>query len=484
MKWYELDEKDRIKNIYSKYKIKDFWEFWSSGNRSVMEVRIKDWETIKKVGSVCNIYYSYSGVYLYNDILLKKVIAMVRDEHTVWFGINPRRRNFNDKGWKVFGGKDVFVESISFLFIDIDRVRKIAPASKEELMACDEMAELILERLGEAGWNKSYAKIASGNGVQLLIKLDIPIMVPNVKFDLKTKTYMPNLEFEEMKRMIRDGIGKQIVNFARRHKDKLMVDVDKLTMNMGRVGALPMTKNFKYDSFTWRAVVDIKDGVNEGLSDYILSSVEDLDKFKRGNVFTGMKLSKDSMIRKGKFLKHPLVRFMLDYDFPMGGINNTLWFTLKIIIRDSKYDTKTEEFRKFHAAICKKHGRSFSLNLPGKEHEFSTGAVNNFCINNCFPIIFEKQLWESRALKLDMKIEGFTFEAGMRCPFPARELSVETTIVDDMESAFKEFVQGDYSNADRLGAFTKGTAEKYGMEKAEYFFKNLFYRYFSFGTRQ
>ena len=38
MEWYQLEESERIKEIYSKFTINDFWQWWSSGNIQLMEI--------------------------------------------------------------------------------------------------------------------------------------------------------------------------------------------------------------------------------------------------------------------------------------------------------------------------------------------------------------------------------------------------------------------------------------------------------------
>ena len=41
--WYEMNESERIKKIYSKFTIKKFWDWWSDNQYRVMEIRIKDY---------------------------------------------------------------------------------------------------------------------------------------------------------------------------------------------------------------------------------------------------------------------------------------------------------------------------------------------------------------------------------------------------------------------------------------------------------
>ena len=98
--WYEMKEKERIKKVYCKYTIMDFWKWWREGQNKIMEVRIRDYEIIREVAERYNLNYSPCGVYIYDIILLKQVIQYVRDKAVVWFGINPRKRNWNKWGFK------------------------------------------------------------------------------------------------------------------------------------------------------------------------------------------------------------------------------------------------------------------------------------------------------------------------------------------------------------------------------------------------
>jgi hypothetical protein len=75
-KWYELDEKERIK-LFAKYTIKDFWEWWTNNEPRVMEIRITDYILVKEVAKKFNLPYSASGVYVFNELLLKAVIGSV-----------------------------------------------------------------------------------------------------------------------------------------------------------------------------------------------------------------------------------------------------------------------------------------------------------------------------------------------------------------------------------------------------------------------
>lgn len=464
---------------YSKYTIKQFWDWWSNGEPAVMEVRILNFELIKEVAKKFYIPYSVSGVYVDNDAKLKNVIAYCRDKAVMWFGINPRKKNYNKFGTKSFAGDDYHIQSISFIFIDIDRIVKKGPATIEELNKANKLADNILEKLKEQNFSDDYIKICSGNGVQMLIRLDIPIYVPLVDYDEKEKIYIDNNEFEKTKQVIRRGVGQQIASFAKRYEKELDVSVDTTGFRMGSVAALPCTKNYKYDGFTWRGVIDMKNGINNGLSDYILTYLDNVEDFKEKNFFIPASnyISKQNYIRKGKLLDNPLAKYLYENDFPEGGINNSLWFQLKMLMRDSNVDFRSSEFKSYHKYIQQKHGRSFTLNIPEKKHRFSESTVNMWCIQNKYPLVYE--YLGHRKKKQDYKLEKVTMD--MISSKDSYTLSVGT-IFDDMKW-FKEnhLVIGDYNNRTRMGMFIKACVDKYGEKTTEYYVNNLFARYMTYG---
>jgi hypothetical protein len=474
--WFELNENERIKTIYSKYKLKDFWDWWSKGSNMLMEVRIKDWQLTKEVSTKFNLPYSYSGVYVYNDILLKNVVAYVRDKATIWFGINPRKKNYTNRGFKSYGGGEQFIDSFNYLFIDIDRLNKGRPATNEEIKNCDILAERIIERLGKEDWNKDYIKICSGNGIQLLISLDIPIKIPLCDFDNATKVYLHNDEFDKVKEIIKNGIGKQIVQFASRFKEELSVDVDKSCFLISNVGALPVSKNYKYNGFSWRGIVDMKKGKNVGLSDYILSKEDDIVKFKQKNVFSSRRQLRQDIIRPGKLAEHKLVKFILENDLPQGMRNNTIWMSLKILLRDSNFNLRSNEFIRVHKQLEDKLG-TLTLNLPDKKYKFNESVINNFCVQYFIPPVYT--LWPNKHKKLNMMIDNITWDQ-REVPIREMQLTNEKDIYKDMGICKLMMKEGETSNGDILISFIRTCIKKYGEKETKYYFDYLMKRWLSY----
>jgi hypothetical protein len=483
--WYKLEENERIKEIYTKYSIKDFLEWWTDKEIKVMEVRIKDYPLIKIVSKKLNLPYSPSGVYIWNELQLKLVMKEVRDRATIWFGVNSRKQNWNKFGKKSFGGTDNHIKQIDLLFIDIDRIEKNGPANRIDLENCDKMAELILERLSTQNWNKNYCKICSGNGVQLLIKFDIPIKLPDVIYINKSGNvndgyFELNEEFEKLKRLILEGVGKDILKFSKKYAKDLNVEVDKSCFNIGRVAALPFTKNFKYGGFTWRGIIKLENGINDGLSDYVLSKELDVEAYNAKKLFYSNKtISHTDLIRPGKIKEHKLIKFMLENELPYGMINNYLIFQLKCLLRDSKIDLNSKEWKEIHKQLEIKVKGNISMNIPDNKFGFDENIVNKyFIINEIIPIY---PIYPNKTKKLNMKIDNFKWEDIDKYDLIKNiQLSEEHEILEDIVVFRKQLIESDMNNVDKYAAFLRSCIQKYGEKTVKYYFDYVMLKLLSY----
>jgi hypothetical protein len=478
MEWYSLSVEDRIKEVYSKFNISDFFKWWQGDSGKYMEVRIMDYNLIKEVANKLNISYSKSGVYVNNAVQLKNVIAYCRERAVMWWGCNSRKRNWDIWGYKSFGGGNYYIDCVDTLFIDIDRCVKEGPATNEDLERANILADKILERLGTQGWDKNYCKICTGNGVQLVIKLDYPIKIPNLEYDNEKKIFIETAEYQKIIELLRKGVGPQILKLNNKLKKDLGVEIDKTCFKIACVCSLPFTKNFKYGGFTWRGIVEIKqDGVNDGLSDYIINYQDKEYVEKKIFVNTNKQLNNIHIIKKGKLMEHKLVRFMLDNNLPHGAINNTLFFMLKCLLRDSKFDLQSEEFRLFHKQLEQKYKDNFPLNLPDVKYQFSEDTINNYCINNFIPPPYI--VLSQRFKRLNMKIEDLQYSWHLQ----AKEniiLPDDTIIQDDLKIFKSQLKEGDYQNINKVANFIKACIKKYGEKETEYFCKYIMYRYLGY----
>lgn len=489
VEWYELEESDRVKKVYSKFKINDFWNWWSDGQPLWMEVRTTDWKVAQQLGVSLGLYYSHTGVFVRSANQLKKVIAHCRDKLTIWFGAQPRKWSYNKWGKRAISGGDNFIDSIKFIFVDIDRKTKAHPATNEELKNCDIVADAILKRFALNNWHKSYIKICSGNGVQLLIKLDFPIKVPEVKYeklDDGNYAYIPNAEFTKAKMIIQETIGKSMrkyINKFKRENEIINVEIDKAAFRMAQVAALPVTKNFKFNGYRWRGVVNLKNGKNEGLSDYILEMGEKVVSREPSNIFGYTKKRLDSKKRliTGKLKENSLVQLMLNENLPAGERNNYLWFQLKCLIRDNKIDMNSKEFRKLHKELEEKNGK-LTLNLPDKKFNFNENIVNKYCIRHGVIPIYE--LYTYRQLEFDggpdfkEQLKQLKLESG---DITEKEFElVDEDIESNMKVCQEKMIERKTPyNMDIINSFIKACRKRYGDNYTLFCIKNLFVPFFT-----
>jgi hypothetical protein len=184
-KWYEYNIRDRYEKVYNQFSTEDFWNWWSDNEDTYMEVRVKNnFHLIDEYSKAYSVPRSPGSLYINQAWQLEKVIKFFNSHQTnLWFGLNPKRKLIDKYGNLRFSGKDINVSKIKFLFLDIDRVVKDGCATSEDLMNADFLADNILEHLSQGGFNKNYVKICSGNGVQLFIKLDVPVELPMPDYD-------------------------------------------------------------------------------------------------------------------------------------------------------------------------------------------------------------------------------------------------------------------------------------------------------------
>lgn len=392
-KWYETTGPERQK-IYNQYSVKDFFEWWQNDPEEFMELRFDDWKKAQECSRKHKLKHNKASVFINTYENLINVLRDYRETNTIWFGINPRRPIKNAKGYNVFSGKDINVSKIKFLFLDIDREKKEGPATTEDLMRCDILAEKILKELSTEGFNKNYIKICSANGIQLLVRLDVPVNIPRPVYDSKNNIYTTPESFDKIKNLLKNGIGKVLKTYNKKYVNELNVSVDTTGFNIGRIGALPYTKNFKYGQKRDRGIVEIKnDGVNEGFAEYLSSLYSDSDKrvVAKKNI-TPVISGEEYTVSLNNLHANKIIKLMIDYEFPDGGINNTLWYAAKILLHQNGITEEDAEFRKVHEIIKQIHGRSFTTNgLEKKYQGIETNTFNNKMINTV-PFIVNKYL--------------------------------------------------------------------------------------------
>jgi hypothetical protein len=492
-----INDQERIDNCYKNYTISEFWDWWADGKERIMEIRIKkNFSLIKQIAQTLNIPKSASGVYVKNSVELKEVIKLAnQSKTTIWYCPQPKKKNYIEKndinGWyinnkyKEYAGDDHHVSEIAFLFLDIDRIIKNDRcATNEELVATYKATtEIILNNLGEQDW-KDYCVICSGNGIQVLVKLDVPIKIPECEFDIKTEMFIETNEYKNYKELIRKGIGAQLSSLLDKNKIMFGCEIDNSVFKLSMPAALPNSKNFKYDTFRWRGIVYMnkdKNIINEGFADYCYKFIDDIKQFKKDNLFTGPVykiISAEKRIKPGQLMNNPLVQLMMNNDFPNGGINNTLWCHMKCLLRDSNFNLQSEEFLEFYRYIKRKHRREFTLNYPSMEIGFNESVINNCCIKHLIPPPYT--LWEYK--NKNIKLFDFTTFSmnDIKYCFDKIELKHED-ILDNMKAAKEQLkIIPATDKYKYMLMLVKSLINKYGLDKTKFYVEHAFDRFFNY----
>jgi hypothetical protein len=126
-----------------------------------------------------------------------------------------------------------------------------------------------------------------------------------------------------------------------------------------------------------------------------------------------------------------------------------------------------------------------TLNLPEKKFSFNRNIINNYCVDNLIPPVYEP-IWDNRTGKVRANIENVDFDASMSERFKPMDLPAHTTVQEDMDLfvpmlKYSKKGIGDIGyNTDKYSEFLKGFAKKYSIEKARYYAKYVFLRYFCY----
>jgi len=404
-KWYELSKKDLMSYINDTCSLKEFFEWWQDGDfERFMELRFTDWRDSDAVSRRYKLFKYKTSVFVKNAYHLEQVVKNYSGKTNIWFGVNPKRPLREPDGRFKIKQYDVHCKEIAFLFLDIDRVVKSGrPATNNELMHADILCDKIVENMSKNNMASSYVKLCSGNGVQVLFKLDVPFTIPKPTYDDEGKKHVENSFFKERKNIIRKGIGSVLSNFSFESVEGV-VEVDSTCFNMGRVGALHKTFNFKYDTPLPRGIVSFVDiAKNDGLSDYLKSIKEKKTvhkSFKKSLSSFDKSLGQIFTIKEHDIVTNKLVKFMLEHTFPAGGINNTLWFALKLSFYISGICNEDSSYVDVHERLKTLHDRGFSDN--GLEKDSVQKGIGPLSDNDgkMIPYVVNKYLRMNKVCKV------------------------------------------------------------------------------------
>jgi NurA-like 5'-3' nuclease len=371
--------------------IENFWE-WFNPNNNVYEFRIMNFELIKHIVKSLNIPYSVSGLYISTIEEYKSVLPYIKGKENVWLSVNPRKQAYlvskDNKIYKSYTGKDIGVESINHIFIDIDPIEKRFENRINNLKKMYEFVKILLNDLKQQNIT-NVALICSGYGYQLLIKLDVPLMLPEQTWD--GKNYISNTNFESYKILIKKVFfSKLFKKYGSVAKD-YGCDIDKSACNIGRIFAAPGTMNIKHNKSVPRVVLNLGDGENNGLSDWLIDEIKNVKTAQVYNVNTNNKqLSSYFKLTEKTLINNELVQFILKTNnLPEGGRNNMLLFSLKCLIKDNNIDFNSSVVKHIKMLLDNKWGRNNPMNIPENRFHFSSNIPNNFCIYNSLPLLYK-----------------------------------------------------------------------------------------------
>jgi hypothetical protein len=333
-------------------------------------------------------------------------------------------------------------------------------------------------------------------------------------------------EFDRLKNIIKEGIGKETMKFAAQYESTLKVNIDSVALNIGRVGALPVTKNFKYGGFTWRGIVEMQSGVNEGLSDYILSKKRDKPKFKEytKKAFTGTTSQAINNyiepLVPGKLSEHPLVQsFRYDFDWKsVHDINNRLWLGFKMLLCIYEfYDIKTfrlkpeymEEVMAIHAEFSSLSGRGLPMNVEywmfTVKMETALNKINETYLINLVPLKLRPLLGYNLLMtgKYPIELPAVKDIVPVQDPVQMKESQSYESAISGGKEAIAivngerdepgwEDLRDEYLESQRnqkvntyVKRFASGFLERYGKDTYQYMLEcNFFYRAFNFKERE
>ena len=155
--------------------LEDFF-MWFNPNNDVYEFRIMNYKLIKYIAEKLNLPYSVSGIYISTLEEYKSILPYIKGKENVWLSVNSKKKAYlttkNGDIYKGYTGKDIGIQAINNIFIDIDPKIKEPGKRIENLKLMYKFVQILLDDLAEQNIH-NIAVICSGYGFQLLIKLDV-----------------------------------------------------------------------------------------------------------------------------------------------------------------------------------------------------------------------------------------------------------------------------------------------------------------------
>jgi len=463
--------------------LKTWWQ-WFNPNYNVYEFRIKNFLLLKHIALKLGLPYSASGIYFSTLEQYKQLISATKGRETVWLSVNPKKQVINQWGNNCYSGKDVGIESLSYLFIDIDSKYKNQGERIEKLKNMYQFVDIVLKDLEQQNI-KDCCVICSGYGFQILIKLDIPMMLPDQIWDEENKIYIQDSNFEKYKMLAKKTFMEKLRKKHNKTADKYSCDIDKSASNIGRVFAAPGTNNIKYNKAVPRKVLLIGKDSNAGLSDWLLGELENIKQAPVYNLNRASKnIAKYFQLNEKNLIKNELVQWILKNDLPIGGGNNLLIFSLKCLIKDNNINFNSEVVRHLKMMIDKKWNTTVAFNCPDDKFHFNPNIILSYCVLHRLPLLY-KSYFEYKPIKPRVILPHiFTYDNYKHYPGVGKLEYTEEDLYKTITEIKKTLmnIEDEFAFVKQLYLSMQFVEKSYGLkdlqyifqEVAPYFFQNIY----------
>jgi hypothetical protein len=402
--------------------LKLFYDWLQEGRPKILEARLPDYKVIQYLGQKYGLQTSHSGGVFFKSYEDLEKIMTVAKSTTIWLKPNPKKKALSPKSdKKILDGYDTNVESIAFVVIDIDRKHKETEvATESELKIIKEFVDKDLRPHMEEAGLIDYAVIYSGNGFHVIIRLDEEIILPECAFDLEQKIYLPDLNFEKYKALIRKTIGHHLISkyHTKEYRKKYNIEIDEKPLMLNGGCAIPLTYNFKSNPPRQRRLIYLAQGKrNYGMASELISNLEKIDVFQRTGKNNQLldvryKVSYDNMYQ------NPIIKALLGGQLPAGNRNNMLIFALKCLLQQSGLDLNDKRIRHLHARIQQVQQTKFPFNPTSAHFAFHPNVVNNYCMINLLPLLYPDDLCKDRRKCSEFPEHVYNFENAMLAYVP------------------------------------------------------------------
>ena len=388
------------KEVYSKFSFKEVWDFINPNNLQVYEIRmkakdpkIKIYSHIKKLANVINVPYHWTGVFITNESQFKACcIFGIKMKFTMYLSINPKRKSHHGKdniSWMTYNGKKQSELGYYNVFFDFDPTKKLKEKTTKTAEMCYRQAKKFLNENKNI---KSYMLMCSGNGIQIRVPMDSPIMIPEYEYDEKNQIIETD-ETDTYGSLMKTAMQHLATKYSTSN-----VDVDITGFEIARVGRLPFSRNFKKDSPKSAGVIEIvNDEKNIGLYDYIMnfwdSVLEDKKKIKQ---YSDKRIYNEFAITEDNIKNSPFIKMLLKEELPVGGRNNVLFFQLKILLNNNKINYNNPKIKDLIRDIERVQNHFISMNPPDENIKFNPNAIINWCVNHAvkpiYTVLYDKKI--------------------------------------------------------------------------------------------